>query len=79
VRWQFWAALVFGGLSALLALLTLINREWIEEIFGVDPDAGNGTLEWAIVLVSAVVAIACLAFARVEWRRARAGEVSGRG
>ena len=79
MRRQFWAAVVLGGLSAVLAVLTLITREWIEIVFGVDPDDGNGSLEWAIVIVLAVTAIVCLAYARAEWRRARAGEVTGRG
>lgn len=78
VRRQYWAALVVGGLGAVLAVLTLITREWIEIVFGVDPDGGNGGLEWAIVVVTAVTAIVCLGYARVEWRRAR-GEVTGRG
>jgi hypothetical protein len=68
-----------GGVSAVLAVVTLITREWIEIVFGVDPDDGNGGLEWAIVVVTAVTAIVCLAYARVEWRRARVGEVTGRG
>jgi hypothetical protein len=79
VRWQFWVALVTGVLSAVLAVLTLITREWIEIIFGVDPDGGNGSLEWVIVVVTAVTAIVCVGYARVEWRRARLGEVTGRG
>lgn len=79
VRWQFWAALVLGGLSAVLAVLTSISREWIEIVFGVEPDGGNGALEWAIVVVTAVTAIVCLGYARLEWRRARVGEVSGGG
>jgi hypothetical protein len=79
MRWQFCLALVFGGVSTLLAVLTLVNREWIEEVFGVDPDAGNGTLEWAIVLVCALVVIVCVAVARVEWRRVRASDLTGNG
>lgn len=79
MRLQFWVALVLGVLSAVLALLTLITREWIEIIFGVDPDGGNGSLEWVIVVVTAVTATVCLSYARVEWRRAQVGEVTGGG
>ena len=78
-RRRFWAALVLGGVSAVLAVVTLITREWIEIVFGVDPDDGNGGLEWAIVVVTAVSAIVCFWWARVEWKRARFSEVTPHG
>lgn len=70
MRWQFWVTLSAGVLSALLFVLTLITREWIEVLFGVDPDGGDGSLEWALVVGTGLVAVTCLAWARVEWRRA---------
>ena len=50
--------------SAALLLLTLISREWIELIFGVDPDGGSGALEWAIVGALLAVTVAFGALAR---------------
>jgi len=79
MRRQFWAAFSCGVSSALLAIITVISREWIEFVFGVDPDGGNGALEWTIVLVTSAVAVVCLGWARLEWRRARFGEVTQRG
>jgi hypothetical protein len=76
---RFWAALVLGCISAGLFVLTLITREWIEVVFGVDPDRGSGALEWAIVLVTAVAAIACLGYARFEWRRVKLAGANGHG
>jgi hypothetical protein len=55
--------------SALLLVVTLINQEWIELVFGVDPDHGDGTLEWLIVAVLAVVTVVSALVTRAEWRR----------
>jgi hypothetical protein len=76
MRRQFWAALVGGGLSTALAVVTVISRDWIEFLFGADPDGGNGGLEWGIVVVTAVTAIVCFWWARVEWKRGRFSEVT---
>jgi hypothetical protein len=51
--------------------LTLISRDWIERIFHVEPDEGNGSLEWLIVAVLFVASIALIYGARMEWRRAQ--------
>lgn len=65
----FWVEVALAALSGLLALLTLVTREWIELLFGVDPDGGDGSLEWLLVVALAVVALVLAAVARVEWRR----------
>ncbi|WP_218782562.1 ABC transporter permease [Streptomyces sp. BR123] len=70
VRPRFWAETVLGSLSALLFLVTLVRRDWIELLFGVEPDAGSGALEWLVVAVTALVAVLCALGARTEWRRA---------
>lgn len=69
VRRRFWLELFCGVLGALLFLLTLITREWIELIFGVDPDRGSGALEWAIALTLLAVAALSFALAHREWNR----------
>jgi len=64
---------VEGGLAVLagvLAVVTLVWHDWIEVVFRVDPDAGSGALEWAVVIVLAIVAIGLAVAARLEWRRA---------
>lgn len=63
----------------MLAVVTLISHTWIEFVFGIDPDGGNGGLEWAVVLISAVTAAVFFWWARVEWRRARSSEVPDHG
>jgi len=79
MRSQFWVALVGGFASAGLAVVTLISHAWIELVLGVDPDGGNGGMEWAVVLVIAVTTAVFFWWARLEWRRGRASEVPDHG
>ncbi|MFG1932138.1 hypothetical protein ACGFK1_16055 [Mycobacterium sp. NPDC048908] len=68
-RIRFGIEVAAAALAAGLAVLTLISREWIELLFGVDPDKGSGALEWAIV-VALFVASAALALI-ATWDRKR--------
>jgi len=45
-------------------------RDWIEIVFKVDPDHGNGSLEWVIVAGALVFALVFSISAGREWRRA---------
>lgn len=58
--------------SAVLLLITLVSREWIETVFVVDPDGGSGGLEWALVAVMVAATVVCAMLGRVEWRRSLA-------
>jgi hypothetical protein len=70
MRVRFWIEVAAAAVCGLLALLTLIVEDWIEVVFGVDPDARNGTAEWLIVvLLGTGVAVSAL-LAGYEWRRA---------
>jgi len=60
-------ALAAAGFAALAA----VWPDWIES-FGVDPDHGDGSLEWAIPVVLAVAAIVLGVVARRHWRVDRA-------
>lgn len=70
LRRRFWPEMVLGIVTAILTVVTLIQRNWIEVLFGVDPDQGNGTMEWFIVAGLAVATVALFALATHEWRRA---------
>jgi hypothetical protein len=67
VRPRFWVEASLGGATAALAGLTLLSTEWVEVVFGVDPDRGSGTLEWLIV---AALLLATLAFGLLAGREA---------
>ncbi len=62
-----------AALSAVLFLVTIAWPEWIEEVFGVDPDHGDGSLELLILGVTAVCAIVASLRARSDWRALRDG------
>jgi hypothetical protein len=68
----FWIESVAGSLTGFLAILTLVWRDWIEGVFGYDPDHHNGSFEWELVIVCALLTLLFAALARREWRRARA-------
>lgn len=67
MRAGFWVESSLGMAAAALAP-TLVWREWIEAIFRIDPDGGNGAAEWAAVGVLAIGSIACSRLAGREWR-----------
>jgi len=71
-RVRFWIEIVLAAVTIALLLLTLISRDWIEEVFGVDPDASSGALEWGIVIALAVATVAFSLMARAEWKRGAA-------
>ena len=69
LRPRFYVELVLSVLALILAVVTLVWNDWIELVFKIDPDSGNGSLEKAIVVVLIVAAIICGWLARTEWRR----------
>jgi len=41
----FWIESFAGSFTGFLAILTLVWRDWIEGVFGYDPDHHNGSFE----------------------------------
>lgn len=80
-RARFWAELTLAATSALASALTIAIPDWIERIFGIDPDHHGGLLEAAIVagLLAATLLFGLLA--RSEWHqptRVRVAQASAR-
>jgi hypothetical protein len=71
VRTRFWWETALASLTVGLFVLTLVSRNWIEVVFGIEPDQSNGSLEWIIVGGLFVASVALIALAHAEWRRPR--------
>jgi hypothetical protein len=67
--WLFWTETALSALSLLALVLTLVWKDWIELLSGVDPDNHSGSLEVLIALGFALVAIAFGLLAGRERRR----------
>jgi hypothetical protein len=72
LRRRFWLEAGMAVVTAVLFLVTLVQRDWIELLFRVDPDHANGSLEWTIVAALVVATLALSSLATYEWRRAAA-------
>jgi len=71
LRRHFWLETGLAIVTSILFVLTWVQRDWIEFVLGVDPDQGNGTLEWLIVGALLLVTITLFTLASYEWRKAR--------
>lgn len=65
---------VAAVVAAILALVTLIWADWIELLTGLNPDGGNGDLEWLFAAAFALVAVGCAVLARRDHRRLAHGD-----
>ena len=72
----FWIESAVAAITLFLTVLTLVWRDWIEGIFGYDPDRHDGSFEWELVIACAVLAVIFTGLARREWRRRTAAASS---
>jgi DMSO/TMAO reductase YedYZ heme-binding membrane subunit len=70
LRRRFWLESICGSVTGLLAVITLFWHDWIEAVFRTNPDNGDGSAEWLLVLILILVTVALAVGARREWRRA---------
>jgi hypothetical protein len=61
---------LLSAIFAATAILTSFWPDWIE-VFGWDPDHGDGSLEWALVAAFGVLAVIAALLARRGLRRLR--------
>ena len=70
LRRRFWLESICGSVAGIVTVITLFWRDWIEAVFRIHPDGGNGSAEWLIVVVLLLVTVALAVGARREWHRA---------
>jgi hypothetical protein len=66
-RRLFWIEFGLAVSYGVLFVLTLVRRDWIESLFGVDPDRGSGSLEWALSILLLISTVAFSVVARLDW------------
>ena len=81
-RRPFWVMISAAMITGTLALTTAIVPDWIELIFGWNPDHHDGSVErwsviWLIFAGLCFVTVVLVAAATREWRRMSAGGSSG--
>jgi hypothetical protein len=69
LRFRFWVEAMLGTLTGVLFAVTMVSREWIEVVFGVDPDGGDGSVEVGILGGLLVATVASWMYAGAERRR----------
>jgi hypothetical protein len=67
---RFWAEAIVAALGAVLLVVTLFSREWIELLTGFDPDGGSGAVEVALSIGLLAVAATSALLARRSYRAA---------
>jgi hypothetical protein len=71
IRRRFLIEAGLGTATFVLMVVTLVWHDWIEIVFGVDPDNHNGVFEWLVVAILALVTITLAVLARIDFRRLR--------
>jgi hypothetical protein len=69
VRIRIWAETIVGAAAGVLGLITLFWKDWLETVFGWDPDHHDGSAEYLIVVGLVVLAVLLGLLARWEYRR----------
>ena len=58
---------VLAIVFAALAVATIIDPHWIEQLFKADPDNGSGDAEWGITLAFGVASVVASLLAGLDW------------
>lgn len=69
-RWR--VELATAAAFVVLAVVTAVEPQWIERLFGAEPDGGSGSLEWGLVALLGAVALVLAALGLRDRSRASA-------
>jgi hypothetical protein len=61
--------IAFAFFFTAIFVATVFWPDWIELVFGAEPDQGSGQSEWTIVATSGLLAVASIIVARIRWRQ----------
>ncbi len=64
-----WVELALGLTSSGLLALALLSPHWMEQLFGIAPDAGDGSAEYGLALMWAAVAFLMFGLAGYTWKK----------
>ena len=64
----------FAVVSGVLLVATIVHQDWIEALFGFDPDHYSGATEWAVTVLIVIATLWFAMRARARWRRVAAAE-----
>jgi hypothetical protein len=53
---------------ALLAIATIMDPQWIEQLFAFEPDSGGGDAEWLVTTAFGMASLVASVFARRDWK-----------
>jgi hypothetical protein len=73
---RFWIDGALGVFSTVMLVMTVTMPDWIERIWGLDPDGGDGSVEWGLTIFMVVAALAF--FADAHRVRSRSAATSAR-
>lgn len=74
LRRRFWIETSLAAAAGVLAIVTVFWHDWVEAVFGINPDKGSGSAEWLAVIVVVIISMAMAIGARLEWRHVRLEE-----
>ena len=57
---RLWIETILGVASPIAFVMTLIMPNWIERILGFEPDGGDGSAEWGLVILLGIATLVLL-------------------